>query len=84
MSERDVYILGLSFDYHDAAAALIKNGRVVAAAQEERFTREKHDSALPVQAITYCLEFAGIKAEDLTHVVFYEKPFIKFERLLKT
>ncbi len=84
MSENDIYILGLSFDYHDAAAALIKNGQVVAAAQEERFTREKHDSALPVHAIEYCLSFAGIKPEHLTHVVFYEKPFIKFERLLKT
>ena len=84
MSEQNVYILGLSFDYHDSAAALIKDGKVIAAAQEERFTREKQDSSLPVNAIKYCLEFAGISAERLNYVVFYEKPFIKFERLIKT
>lgn len=84
MTENDVYILGLSFDYHDSAAALIKDGKVITAAQEERFTREKQDSSLPVNAIKYCLEFAGISAERLNYVVFYEKPFIKFERLIKT
>lgn len=84
MSEQSVYILGLSFDYHDSAAALIKDGQVIAAVQEERFTREKHDPSLPVNAIQYCLEFAGISAGRLDYVVFYEKPFIKFERLIKT
>jgi carbamoyltransferase len=84
MTTKDVYILGLSFDYHDAAAALIKNGIVVAAAHEERFTREKHDADLPVNAISYCLDFAHIKADELTYVVYYEKPLLKFERLLKT
>ena len=84
MAENNVYILGLSFDYHDSAAALIKNGKVVAAAQEERFTRDKQDSNLPVNAIKYCLEFAKISASDLHYVVFYEKTLIKFERLLKT
>lgn len=84
MSEQGVYILGLSFDYHDSAAALIKDGQVIAAAQEERFTREKQDSSLPANAIKYCLEFAGISADRLDYVVFYEKPFIKFERLIKT
>ncbi|MBI2037814.1 MAG: carbamoyltransferase [Candidatus Magasanikbacteria bacterium] len=83
-SEQDIYILGLSFDYHDAAAALIKNGKVVAAVQEERFTRDKQDSSLPAHSIKYCLDFAGITSDQLSYVVFYEKPFIKFERLLKT
>lgn len=84
MSEQNVYILGLSFDYHDSAAALIKDGKVIAAAQEERFTREKQDSSLPVNAIKYCLEFARISADRLNYVVFYEKPLVKFERLIKT
>lgn len=84
MTQKDVYILGLSFDYHDSAAALIKNGQVIAAVQEERFTREKHDADLPINSINYCLNFASITSEDLYGVVFYEKPFIKFERLLKT
>lgn len=84
MSEQSIYILGLSFDYHDSAAALIKDGKVIAAAQEERFTREKQDSSLPTNAIKYCLGFAGISADCLNYVVFYEKPFVKFERLIKT
>lgn len=84
MTQKDVYILGLSFDYHDSAAALIKNGQVIAAVQEERFTREKHDADLPINSINYCLNFASITSEDLYGVVFYEKPLIKFERLLKT
>ncbi|HLF19138.1 MAG TPA: carbamoyltransferase [Candidatus Omnitrophota bacterium] len=81
---KDVYILGISAFYHDSAAALIKNGTIVAAAQEERFTRKKHDHNFPVNAIRYCLKEAGITPKDLTHVAFYEKPFIKFERLLQT
>lgn len=84
MSEKKVYLLGLSFDYHDAAAALICDGVVVAAAHEERFTRQKQDADLPIEASKYCLSFAGITKDDLTAVVFYEKPLLKFERLLKT
>lgn len=77
-------ILGLSAYYHDSAAALLVDGRIVAAAQEERFTRIKHDAAFPRQAVQYCLREAGLRTEDLDHVVFYEKPFLKFERLLET
>jgi carbamoyltransferase len=77
-------ILGISAFYHDSAAALVVDGRIVAAAQEERFTRVKHDARFPAAAIRYCLDQAGMKAADLNNVVFYEKPFIKFERLLET
>ena len=77
-------ILGISAFYHDSAAALIEDGRIVAAAQEERFTRRKHDPAFPHDAIAYCLAEAGIAADELDHVVFYDKPFLKFERLLET
>jgi carbamoyltransferase len=77
-------ILGISAFYHDSAAALIEDGRIVAAAQEERFTRKKHDPGFPHEAIAYCLKEAGISAEQLDHVVFYDKPFLKFERLLET
>lgn len=77
-------ILGLSAFYHDSAACLVIDGNIVAAAQEERFTRKKHDSAFPTQAVAYCLAEAGIVAADLDHVVFYDKPFLKFERLLET
>ena len=77
-------ILGISAFYHDAAAALIVDGRIVAAAQEERFTRKKHDSGFPVNAIRFCLEFAGMRPADLDQVAFYDKPFLKFERLLET
>jgi carbamoyltransferase len=77
-------ILGLSSFYHDSAAALIVDGNIVAAAQEERFTRKKHDPGFPVQSISYCLQEAGLSLEDLSEVVFYEKPLIKFERLLET
>ncbi len=79
-----MYILGVSAYYHDSAACLIHDGRIVAAAQEERFTRVKHDSGFPAHAITYCLEEAGIQPEAVDHVVFYDKPFVKFERLLET
>ncbi|HEY1763373.1 MAG TPA: carbamoyltransferase [Opitutaceae bacterium] len=77
-------ILGLSAYYHDSAAALIVDGRIVAAAQEERFSRVKHDERFPRQAIDYCLAEAGLGPEDIDHVVFYEKPYLKFERLLET
>lgn len=77
-------ILGISAFYHDSAAALVKDGEVVAAAQEERFTRLKGDPSLPVRAIEYCLREGGIEARDVDHVVFYEKPLVKFERLLET
>jgi carbamoyltransferase len=77
-------ILGISAFYHDSAAALIVDGHIVAAAQEERFTRKKHDSAYPSSAIAYCLSEAGLSLEGVSHVVFYEKPFVKFERLLET
>jgi len=77
-------ILGLSAFYHDSAAALIVDGRIVAAAQEERFTRKKFDSRYPRHAIAYCLAEAGITLKDVDHVAFYDKPFLKFERLLET
>jgi carbamoyltransferase len=77
-------ILGVSAFYHDSAAALVIQGEVVAAAQEERFTRKKHDSSFPEHAIAYCLAEAGIGLEDVDFVVFYDKPFLKFERLLET
>ncbi|MDE1568383.1 carbamoyltransferase family protein [Aquabacter sp. P-9] len=77
-------ILGLSALYHDSAAALVVDGEIIAAAQEERFTRRKHDPRFPEHAIRYCLEAGGISLSDLDHVVFYDKPFLKFERLLET
>jgi carbamoyltransferase len=79
-----VNILGVSAFYHDSAACLVRDGDIVAAAQEERFTRRKHDPRFPDHAIAYCLEEGGITAEDLDYVVFYDKPFVKFERLLMT
>jgi carbamoyltransferase len=77
-------ILGISAFYHDSAAPLVQKGEVVAAAQEERFTRIRHDSAFPAQSVKYCLEAGGITLKDIDHVVFYDKPFLKFERLLET
>jgi carbamoyltransferase len=77
-------ILGISAFYHDSAAALLVDGRIVAAAQEERFTRKKGDAGFPEHAIAYCLEEGRIGLDDVDHVVFYEKPFLKFERLLET
>jgi len=77
-------ILGISAFYHDSAAALIVDGRIVAAAQEERFTRKKHDYRFPENAVNYCLKEAGITAAQLNHVAFYDKPLLKFERLLET
>ena len=78
------YILGISAFYHDSAAALVRDGDIVAAAQEERFTRIKHDFAFPKNAVDYCLQEAGITPEELDAVVFYDKPLIKFERILET
>jgi carbamoyltransferase len=79
-----VNILGISAYYHDAAAAILTNGQLVAAAQEERFSRKKHDARFPVHAIRYCLEEAGLELSMVDQVVFYDKPFLKFERLLET
>ena len=77
-------ILGISAFYHDSAAAIVRDGKIIAAAQEERFTRKKHDQRFPVHAIRYCLEAAGTTVKELDYVAFYEKPFLKFERLLET
>ena len=77
-------ILGLSAFYHDSAAALVEDGRIVAAAQEERFSRRKHDSGYPANAIAYCLDEAGVPLRDIDRVAFYDKPFLTFERLLET
>ena len=79
-----MYILGISAFYHDSAACLINDGVIISAAQEERFTRKKHDANFPQNAIKYCLKEANIDANLIEHVVFYEKPFMKFERLLET
>jgi carbamoyltransferase len=77
-------ILGISAFYHDSAAALVRDGDIVAAAQEERFTRKKHDSRFPDHAVAWCLAESGVRFQDLEHIVFYDKPFLKFERLLET
>ena len=77
-------VLGVSAFYHDSAAALVDNGNIVAAAQEERFTRKKHDSRFPKSAFQYCLKEANLLLEDIDFIIFYDKPFIKFERLLET
>ena len=79
-----MFILGISAFYHDSAACLIQDGDIIAAAQEERFTRIKHDSAFPANAIKYCLKEAKISPDQIENIVFYEKPFLKFERLLET
>lgn len=79
-----IKILGISCFYHDAAAAVVVDGKLVAAAQEERFTRKKHDQSFPIHAIDYCLECSGVGREDLDYVVFYDKPFVKFDRILQT
>ena len=77
-------ILGISAFYHDSAAALVRDGEIVAAAQEERFSRKKHDSRFPLHAIEYCLSAEGARMSDLDYIAFYDKPFLKFERLLET
>jgi carbamoyltransferase len=79
-----VNVLGISAFYHDSAAALVRDGEVVAAAQEERFTREKNDSDFPAHSVAYCLDEAGLGIEDLDHVGFYDKPLLTFNRLLET
>lgn len=79
-----MYILGISAYYHDSAVALLRDGEIVAAAQEERFTRKKHDAGFPRQALDYCLQEAGITLADVDYIAFYDKPFLKFERLLET
>lgn len=84
MSENPVYLLGISAYYHDSAAALLRDGVIVAAAHEERFTRKKHDPGFPEQAVRYVLEEAGIELHDVQGIAFYDKPFLKFERLLET
>ena len=84
MTRKGTHILGISAFYHDSAACLVRDGAIVAAAQEERFTRKKHDASFPVNAVRYCLEAGGIEAGDLDHVGFYDKPFVKFERLIST
>lgn len=83
-ASKNVYILGISAYYHDSAAALLCDGKIVAAAQEERFTRKKHDEGFPTHAVSYCLKEAGIKIDEVDLVAFYEKPLLKFERLMET
>ena len=77
-------ILGISAFYHDSAAAIVIDGKIIAAAQEERFTRVKHDSSFPNNAVEFVLKFSKLKISEIDHIVFYEKPFLKFERLLET
>jgi carbamoyltransferase len=79
-----ICILGISAYYHDSAASLVRDGEIVAAAQEERFTRKKHDAAFPVNAVRYCLSEGGVSLSDVRYIVFYEKPLLKFDRLLET
>ena len=79
-----ISILGISAFYHDSAAALIVDGEIIAAAQEERFTRKKHDSNYPYKAVEYVLSEGNLKLSQIDHIVFYEKPFLKFERLIET
>src|SRR5262245_7824631 len=83
-STQPIYILGLSAFYHDSAACLLRNGTIVAAAQEERFTRVKGDADFPAQSVDYCLRAAGITVRELAYVGFYDKPLLKFERILET
>ena len=79
-----MYILGISAFYHDSAACLIKDGEILAAAQEERFTRKKHELSFPHHAISYCLNEAGISIDEVRYVGYYEKPHLKFDRILQT
>ncbi|MCB0384889.1 MAG: hypothetical protein KDD43_05805, partial [Bdellovibrionales bacterium] len=79
-----MYILGISCYYHDSAAVLLKDGEILAAAQEERFTRKKHDPGFPREAILYCLQQAGLKLTDVDYIAYYDKPFLTFERLIET
>ncbi len=77
-----MYILGISAFYHDSAACLLKDGEIVAAAQEERFTRIKHDHAFPANAIQFCIDYEKIDISSIEYIAFYDKPFLKFERIL--
>ena len=77
-------ILGISAFYHDSAATILVDGKIIAAAQEERFTRIKHDSNYPFNAVEFVLNHSNLKLSEVDHIVFYEKPFLKFERLLET
>src|SRR5204863_6852511 len=77
-------ILGISAYYHDSAATIVVDGNIVAAAQEERFSRKKHDEGFPVHAVGFCLKQAGLSGDQLDYVAFYDKPLLKFERLLET
>jgi len=79
-----MYILGISAFYHDSAACLVKDGEIISAAQEERFTRRKHDYSFPINAVNFCLGYSKISINDIDLVAFYDKPFLKFERLLET
>ena len=78
------YILGISAFYHDSAACILKDGEIIAAAQEERFTRKKHDPSYPHNAIEFVLKYANLRLNEVDQIVFFEKPFLKFERLLET
>src|ERR1700691_1172269 len=84
VNKKPITILGISAYYHDSAAALVRDGEIIAAAQEERFTRKKHDSSFPARAVEYCLAEDKTTLDDVDHIVFYDKPFVKFERLLET
>jgi carbamoyltransferase len=79
-----MYILGISCHYHESAACILKDGVIVAASAEERFSRVKHDKSFPQKAISYCLKKAGIHKKDIAYVAFYEKPFVTFERIIMT
>ena len=79
-----IKILGISCFYHDSAATLLEDGKIITAVQEERFTRIKHDDSFPVEAVKFILQKSDLKLNDIDHIVFYEKPFLKFERLLET
>ena len=78
------YILGISAFYHDSAACILKDGEIIVAVQEERFTRKKHDSSYPQNAIEFVLKYSNLKLSEVDQIVFFEKPFLKFERLLET
>ena len=84
MKSRKNYILGISCFYHDSAAALICNGEIISAVQEERFSRKKHDSSFPSNAVRFCLEKNNLDLRDISKIVYYEKPLLTFERLLET
>ncbi len=79
-----MYILGISAFYHDSSACLVLDGKILAACQEERFTRIKHDSSFPINSILYCLKHSNISPDKICYVVFYDKPFLKFDRLMET